>query len=77
MLSTLPDPATQARLHDEARAAAVRLRQQAMDDFWRGADAAYQRGLNRGSALVARSAQRLQARLVRHRLARGTTPLEG
>ncbi|MDO9252156.1 hypothetical protein [Hydrogenophaga sp.] len=55
----LPDP------HDypSARRGAERLRREALDDFWRGADAAWARiQLDAGARLV-RSTQRLQARL--------------
>jgi len=61
------------RLHDLAKAGAERLRRQAMrdfghevvDDFWRGADAVYQRCLEVSHTLAERSATRLQARLAR------------
>lgn len=67
------DTATQHRLHDLAKADAERLRRQALrdfgnhaaDDFWRGADAVYQRCLEASHTLAERSATRLQARLVR------------
>lgn len=60
-------------LHDLAIAEAERLRSQAMrdfghevvDDFWRGADAVYQRCLEASHTLAERSATRLQARLAR------------
>lgn len=73
MFTTLPDATAQARLHDLAKAEAVRLRREAMqhfgdetvDDFWRGADAVWQRSLRTGQALAERSAARLNARLVR------------
>jgi len=75
MFTTLPDTAMQARLHDLAKADATRLRGEAMqqvggevlDDFWRGADAVWQRSLQTGQALAERSAARLTARLARHR----------
>lgn len=60
------DPATQARLHDQAKADAIRLRSAAVDDFWRGADAVWQRSLYSGQALVERSAARLKSSLARH-----------
>jgi len=60
------DNATLARLHDQAKLEAVRLRDEAVDDFWRGADAVWQRSLQGGQALAERSAARLQARLARH-----------
>jgi hypothetical protein len=61
------------RLHDLAKAEAERLHRQAMrdfghevvDDFWRGADAVYQRCLEASHTLAERSATRLQARLAR------------
>lgn len=52
-------------LHDQARAEALRLRRAAIDDFWRGADAALERAWMTARALATRSAQRLNARLVR------------
>lgn len=59
------DNATLAHLHDFARIEAARLRDEALDDFWRGADAVWQRSLQSGHALAERSAARLQARLAR------------
>jgi hypothetical protein len=75
MFTELPDAATQARLHDQAKAEAMRLRSEAIrnfgdeivDDLWRGADAVWQRSLQTGQALAERSAARLKARLARHR----------
>lgn len=67
----VPDAPTLARLHDQARAEASRLRSEAVDEFWRGADAVWQRGLHSGEALAQRSATRLRASLARH--ARGRT----
>jgi hypothetical protein len=61
---THPDP------HDYARAPprAEHLRQEAVTEFWRGADAAWTRvNLVGANARLARSTQRLQARLRRHR----------
>ncbi|MCV0439597.1 MAG: hypothetical protein K5880_13280 [Hydrogenophaga sp.] len=54
-----PDP------HDlaGARREAEHLRQEATDDFWRGADAALARACLDARARLARSTQRLQARL--------------
>ncbi|MBQ0917331.1 hypothetical protein KBW71_02645 [Hydrogenophaga aromaticivorans] len=59
---TLPDP------HDypSARRSAEHLRREALDDFWRGADAAWARIQLDAGARLTRSTQRLQARL-RHR----------
>jgi hypothetical protein len=61
----IPDATTLARLHDQARLEASRLRAEAVDDFWRGADAVWQRGLQTGQAAFERSATRLQTRLAR------------
>jgi len=75
-----PDDTLRNRLHDQARVAATRLRQEAVDDFWRGADAAWQHVAQGGQALAQRSATRLRARLARHaqvRAARSTTTAEG
>ncbi|MDO8774735.1 MAG: hypothetical protein Q7K57_39730 [Burkholderiaceae bacterium] len=85
MFTHLPDAATQARLHDLAKAEAQRLRQEVIrhfgcetvDDFWRGADAVWQRSLETGQAIAERSAARLQARLARRarsRTAIASTP---
>lgn len=49
------------RLHDLAKAEAERLRSEAVDDFWRGANALWQRG----QSTAQRSASHLQARLAR------------
>jgi len=62
MFPSIPDAAQQARLHDLAKLEAVRLRHEAIDDFWRGADAVWRRSLG---AVAQRSATRLRARLVR------------
>lgn len=82
MSTDFPDAATQARLHDLAKAEAQRLRGEAMqhvgaeavDDFWRGADAVWQRSLQTGQAVAQRSAARLTARLARHRRERSACP---
>jgi len=63
------EASTQHQLHELAKTEAQRLRDQAMrdfgrvsmDDFWRGANAVWQRG----QATARRSATRLQARLAR------------
>lgn len=73
MYQDLPDAATLARLHDQAKAEANRLRSEAVDDFWRGADAIWQRGLHSGEALAQRSAARLRASLVRHARSRNAS----
>ena len=54
------------RLHDQALRRAQQLRREAVDDFWRGADAAWAATL--GGAR--RSAQRLARRLAHHARAR-------
>lgn len=50
-----------SRLHDLARRRAQELRREAIDDFWRGADAAWAATLDSAR----RSAQRLAHRLAR------------
>ncbi len=62
MTSPAFDAATQHRVQDLAKAEAERLRHEAMRDFWRGANAIWQRG----QATAQRSSARLQARLTRH-----------
>ena len=54
-------------LHDyaDARRCAEYLRRDALDDVWRGADAALDRVCLSACARLARSTQRLQARLQR------------
>lgn len=54
------------RLHDLARQRAQALRSETIEDFWRGADAAWAATLNGAR----RSAQRLAHRLARHARAR-------
>lgn len=66
MFPTLPSASTIARLQTQARAEVHHLRAEAADDFWRGADAVWQRSLASGQALAQRSADRLKARLARH-----------
>ena len=51
-----------AALHDEALRRAQELRREAVDDFWRGADAVWSAGL----ATARRRAQRLAHSLSRH-----------
>lgn len=53
-------------LHDRAHDRAEALRRAALDDFWRGADAA----LATAATMTRRSAQRLAYRLQRQALAR-------
>lgn len=76
------EASTQHQLHDLAKAEAQRLRDQAMrdfgrasmDDFWRGANAVWQRG----QATAKRSATRLQVRLARRaHAATSATPTTG
>jgi len=59
-------PAELNRLHELARQRAQQLRGEAVDDFWRGADAAWAATLNGAR----RSAQRLAHRLAHHAQAR-------
>ena len=79
--SCVPAPENHARLMDAARTRADALRSQAIRDFgaqpwadfWRGANAVWQRmqpGLAAGQATT-RSATRLQTRLARHQALRG------
>lgn len=53
------------RIHDLAKAEAARLRREAVDDLWRGADAIWQRSLQTVRAIAERSVARLKARLAR------------
>ncbi|MDD5334618.1 MAG: hypothetical protein PHS32_12835 [Rhodoferax sp.] len=68
MVTDFPDAATQARLHDLAKCEAVRLRGEAVGDFWRGADAV----LGTTADHARRSAQRLAYRLARRARDRST-----
>ncbi len=85
MFTALPDATTQARLHDQAKAEAERLRRAAIqnfgretvDAFWRGADAVWQRSVQTGQAIAERSAARLKARLARQTRERSTTLSSG
>lgn len=63
--TTAPDP------HDyaTARRRAEQERSEAIDDFWRGADAAWARVQLTAAERAARSHQRLQARLARRAVA--------
>ena len=70
-------PQERAALFDAAKLRAAELRREAIDDFWRDADAVLQRCLQDGTAAAARSARRLQARLARHWRHRGASVLEG
>ena len=62
MFPATPETTALAHLHDQARREARRLRREAVDDFWRGADAVWQRS----QGFAQRSADRLKARLARH-----------
>lgn len=68
-------PVDFAALHDQALRRAEVLRREAVDDFWRGADAAWSASL----ATARRSAQRLAHSLARHGRTRQSPPsrLEG
>ncbi|WP_372658626.1 hypothetical protein [Hydrogenophaga sp.] len=59
------DNATWVLLHDQARLRAELLRREAMNDFWRGTHAVFQRSLACEQSLAMRSAARLKARLTR------------
>ena len=45
MYPASPDSTALSQLHDQALREAGRLRREAVDDFWRGANAVWQRGL--------------------------------
>ena len=64
------DTATLNRLHDQARQRALLLREEAIDDFWRGANALLWGPLSSARRAAARLSQRLQ----HHRQLRGTIP---
>jgi hypothetical protein len=61
MFPAMPSATTIARLQAQARTEIHRLRGEASDDFWHGADAVWQRSQD----LARRSADRLKARLAR------------
>ena len=72
----IPPSATAiSRLQAQARAEVHRLRGEAADNFWRSADAVWQRSLSGGQTLAQRSAARLRASLARrsHRSPSTTT----
>jgi hypothetical protein len=48
------------RLHDQAHRLAPQLRDEAIDDFWRGANDLLQHGLSRAQRAATRLAHRLQ-----------------
>ncbi len=58
----LTQPALLNRLHDAARADAERLRREAIDDFWRGADAVLATAATGARRAAERLAYRLQRR---------------
>ena len=72
MFTSSSDPRQHARLIEQAKAEAARLRSEAIQhfgdealgDFWRGANAVWQR-MQAGHGLAQRSAARLRARLAR------------
>ena len=55
-----PDTDSLIRLHDAARAEAVRLREEAVDDFWRGANEVLLRGMSQAQRAAVRLALRLR-----------------
>ncbi|MDR7306710.1 hypothetical protein [Rhodoferax saidenbachensis] len=69
MFPTPPSATAIARLQAQARAEIHRLRGEASDDFWRGADAVWQRS----QGFAQRSANRLKARLARHHRSTSST----
>ncbi len=74
-MSTVPSRRSAAQpdlaaLHDQALRRAQELRREAVDDFWRGADAICSAGLARAR----RSAQRLAYGLARHAQLRREPP---
>lgn len=73
MFPVPPESGALAHVHDQARRDARRLRREAVDDFWRGANAVWQRSLAGGQTLALRSATRLQARLARRNHPSATT----
>ncbi|MDP2369275.1 hypothetical protein [Rhodoferax sp.] len=82
MSTNPPDTANYGHLIDQAKAEAARLRSEAIQhfgdealgDFWRGANAVWQRSLLSGQGLAQRSAARLRARLLRQQKAGGSCP---
>ena len=66
----VPVPRILNALHDQALRRAHALRREAIDDFWRGANAAWEATL----ANSRRSAQRLAHRLARHTQQRAQVP---
>jgi hypothetical protein len=66
------DNAAWAQLHDEARLRAELMRREAMNDFWRGTHAVFQRSLAAEQAMALRAASRLKARLARRASRQGS-----
>lgn len=60
--AAVPDAARLHRLHDAAHGLAHRMRDEAIDDFWRGADTVAAASLD----VAQRSAVRFAYRLARH-----------
>jgi hypothetical protein len=73
MTPNLYNPGELQRIHDQAKRQAEALREAAVDDFWRGADAVLARTL----AGASRSAERLRHALARKAASASFTSLEG
>jgi hypothetical protein len=58
MFPSVPNPTSLAQLHDQAKREACRLRREASDDFWRGANTVWQRSAARLKVGFARPAHR-------------------
>ncbi|CAM8636769.1 hypothetical protein MCEMSEM22_00835 [Comamonadaceae bacterium] len=65
MYPASPEHTARAHIYGQARRDARRLRREAVDDFWRGADVLWQRGLAGAQGQVQRGTAGLRARLVR------------
>lgn len=63
--------------HERAKARAARLRDEAIDDFWRGTDAMLRRSFLSGQDVLARSTRRLHSRLIRRQTGQPGALLEG
>lgn len=78
MSTNPPDVSNYSYLIEQAKAEASRLRteaiqhfgDEALGDFWRGANAVWQHSLLSGQGLAQRSANRLRARLQRRQASR-------
>lgn len=66
------DTLVRARRHAQARAQAAQDRREAIDDFWRGADAVWQRVQQDAVVRLHRRAQRWQSRLQRRMASHST-----